>query len=90
MIDELAKAICCPSGCKSQPKCNMETCGGLYRECALAVLRRLREPTPEMVDAGTASLSGYPAQFPDEDYTDDARKMYRAMIDAAIGEKDAK
>lgn len=76
MIDDLAKAICCPSGCKGGPKCNMDSYGVLYRACARAVLERLQEPTPEMEHAGrNVRLQ------PGEEFT--VRSIFRAMIETA-------
>lgn len=44
--------------------------------CAVAILRTLREPTPEMVEAGRAAGSG-PAE------------VWNAMVRAAIGHHEA-
>jgi hypothetical protein len=75
MIDELAKAIC------AEQHGDWDECGerfrAYYRAQVIAVLRRLREPTPEMIEA-TAPIvvSGVFS----------VREVYTAMIDAAIGE----
>lgn len=80
MIDELAKAICCPDGCNSK---ELGACVSDFSEHqARSVLRVLRNATPGMVYAGADASS----KFGDMTYRE-ARKVFRAMIDAALGEK---
>lgn len=76
MIDELAKALC---GAANEILDWRGPCGHSCEPCraqALAVLRRLREPTPEMVEAARALGIGPGPES--------IAAMYRAMIDAAM------
>lgn len=109
MIDELAKAIWAtrearfPAYTRRNPDYLDEATGAFQncREEALAVLRRMREPTPdEILKAGGEKLMAagvHHGWFPKFDLSKDpigeneflaiVETLYRAMIDAAIGEK---
>lgn len=72
MIDELAKAMA-KAGMYDWDSFG-ENAREMFRRDALAVLRRLREPTPEMIAAGSDEMTN-------------GLQTFRAMIDAAIGER---
>ena len=51
---------------------------------ARAAIAALKEPSEGMVEAATGSTSG--SGLPDDDYDDDVKTHWRAMIRAAITE----
>jgi len=73
MIDELARIIShIDDGVEFDDA--TEHAQGVYRDIALAVLRRLREPTPEMFTKGQAVIFRHV----------NCEDVFRAMIDAAM------
>ncbi len=76
MIDELAKVACRASGAFWPEITRREEAH--YREIAAAVLRRLREPTPGMLETAYAQFG---MEVPDLEL------FWKTMIDAALGEK---
>lgn len=78
MIDELAKALCEDAGWKW---CRHPVLDERYRRRVRTVLRRLREPTPEMIDA--AARLGFGPR------PESISEIFTAMIDAALGERGA-
>jgi hypothetical protein len=89
MIDELAKAIWntrearFPAYIRRKPD-QLNEARGAFQNCreeALAVLRRLREPTPEMIDAFHEAIRKWHREEGED------ADVFRAMIDAAIVER---
>lgn len=93
MIDRIAKVLCADAGeIGNMPTTYHPTVDFVwqhYRVAARAVLEAMRDPTDAMVDAGDdqdgsgAEYSGY-STIPAS-----AAAHYRAMIDAALQEKEA-
>ncbi len=75
MFDRIARAI--------EDKSNYIISSHHAKALARTVLATLREPTKSMQTAGgmAANAHDYPAF-----YEDDAKEVYRAMIDAALAE----
>jgi hypothetical protein len=90
MIDELAKALCEDAGWKW---CRHPVLDERYRRRVRTVLRRLREPTPEMVNWGAIAAletrEKQRKQLAHRGAGDEAAASFRAMIDAALGERGA-
>ena len=84
MLDRIAKAICCPDGCRAKIAAD---CGSyIYCQEAAAVLKAMPEPTKPMLDAYMGALE---APLPEGDkrypyYRMKAVKRYNAMIRAAV------
>jgi len=51
-----------------------------HRRQAIAAIAAMREPTPEMIAAGTAYKDG----TPDDDYAEDVKAIFQAMLDVAL------
>jgi len=88
MIDELAKAIDEASIAWSKENHGLSKWDVPSDLIARALLRRLREPTPEMKAAAVQELSDTTVQAPKASAWD-ALRAYKAMIDAALGERGA-
>lgn len=83
-IEAVAKAICCPNGCR-YPGSYLCTSGELREHATAAIAAckaAIREPTWEMQIAGRSAID----DAGDFDFsTDDAAKIFRAMLDKAEG-----
>lgn len=82
MRERIAKAI---AGVGHQPENALyeDTVIVSASEAADAVLNALREPTPEMMDAGTGIIMGNPINAHDKPLPT-LGNAYRAMIDSAL------
>ncbi len=90
MIDELAKAFCCKSYC--QKRIGGQQCfAPCYKDGVENLLRRLREPTHQMLAKGALALceerEAQTKRSAHSGAADLANASFRAMIDAALGEK---
>lgn len=89
MIEKVARALCVADGYAPE-ECDTEvghTPAPLWHDYinrARAAIEAMREPAEGMVDAGTASITG--RGVPDDDYTDDMRRAWTAMIASLDGE----
>lgn len=92
MIEELAKAIWntrearFPAYTRRKPD-QLDEATGAFQNCreeAIAVLRRLREPTPEMFEAGAAFLDATRSRHGSWPVAGIVEGLYRTMIDAAM------
>jgi len=79
MIDELAKALCEDAGWRWGRNPVLDE---RYRRRVRTVLRRLRDPTPEMVHAGLEQF--LTTNVKDISVNGHCGRIFRAMIDAAI------
>ena len=82
MIDELAKAACADKAVYGRKECARAcvACTALTKN----LLRRLREPTPEMFEAGAAFLDATRSRHGSWPVAGIVEGLYRTMIDAAM------
>lgn len=81
MLDRVARAICCPDGCKgdtgSGNPCYISGEDAMAMRQARAAIQAMREPTYEMVDAGLLANLEIQDGIP-------AENAWRAMIREAL------
>ena len=90
MVERVARALC--KRCRVIPSCDCDGKLGTLEDDARAAIAALREPTPEMVEAGAEHQYGHPRHKAEEwgksdkfdMRCDEAEKLFTAMIDAAL------
>lgn len=78
MVERVARAICCPHGCRNVDTQYAVCQAGTYRADARAAIEAMREPTEAMVNACVEYAGAYDVQHTE------ARDNYRAMIAVAL------
>lgn len=78
MVEKVARAICGAQGYAPEDPSDLD------RKMAVAALKALRDPTPEMVEAGLYAVSGAAN-------TGSINHLWQTMIDSALsGEREGK